>query len=120
MKTDRVVSVAEYLRFAATNVMAWNDGEKSTVNAALAQLQPRLYALSLPFPKTIYLVKTTGQEEGDAQYTRTNAIMLNAGVFGGGTDLGQLLAHEMFHVLGIQVPRRAPAGRDDGAEFCDA
>jgi hypothetical protein len=101
LKTDRPVSEAEYLRFVETNVLAWTDSEKAVVSAAIEQLEPALNKLALPLPKTVLFVRTTGREEGGQQYTRANAVVLNASILGSGPGrpLKQCIAHELFHVL---------------------
>ena len=106
VKTDQPVSEEEFMRFVRTNVLAWSDQEKATVNAAIEELRPSLDTLALPLPKTILLVRTTGREEGGQQYTRSNAIMLNASILrsGPGKALKQAIAHELFHVLSRSNP----------------
>ena len=64
MKTDAEVSEKTFLGFVATNVLEWQDSDKTIVTAALEQLRLRIESLSLPLPKTVYFVKTTGNEEG--------------------------------------------------------
>jgi hypothetical protein len=58
------------------------------------------------FPKTILLIKTTGDEEGGQQYTRANAIVLNHNILmeGHEKELRQCIARELFHVLSRQNP----------------
>ena len=62
----------------------------------------------MPWPKKIFLAKTTGLEEGNAAYTRGNVI-----VFPGSKlrqkdqGLRRLLVHEMFHVLSRANPKLA-------------
>ena len=75
MKTESDVSEKEYLEFVGKNVLAWNDAEKQKITSAFGGIQTELEALSLPFPKKVFLVKTTGNEEGGAAYTRANAIV---------------------------------------------
>ncbi len=122
MKTDAVVPEDVFLRFVGTNVLDWTPTEMSMVNASLERLRSGLERLSLPFPKTTTFIKTTGNEEGGAQYTRQNAVILNANVLGArdGKALDQCVAHELFHVLS----RQNPALRDKcyaaiGFQKCD-
>ena len=75
MKTDRTVSEEEFLAFVKASVTSWTDAEKAEVEAATDKIRPALEALSLPLPKTIALLKTTGTEEGQAFYTRDTAIV---------------------------------------------
>jgi hypothetical protein len=51
------------------------------------------------FPETVWLVQTTGNEEGGAAYCRGPAIVLpHRHVRRDDGDLERLLAHELFHV----------------------
>ena len=60
----------------------------------------------LNFPDTVYFVKTTGKEEGNAEgYTRGNFIVLNEAAFTRPFDnLVHLVAHEAFHILSRHNP----------------
>lgn len=99
------VSGAEHRAFAARCVLPWEDRERRAVAAAIAGLDARFAELGVTFPKRVLLVKTSGDEEGGAAYTRREAIMLPAKVFRGGTPaLRRLLCHELFHVLSRANP----------------
>jgi hypothetical protein len=64
MNTDKDVSERDYLRVVGESVLAWISEEQASVESAWAALTSKLEEMSLPFPKTIYLVKTSGAEEG--------------------------------------------------------
>lgn len=99
------VSGAEHRAFAARCVLPWEDHERRAVAAAFAGLDRRFAELGVTFPERVLLVKTSGDEEGGAAYTRGAAIMLPAKVFRGGTRaLRRLLCHELFHVLSRANP----------------
>jgi hypothetical protein len=103
------VSEQEYLQFVTKNVLEWTSQEKAVVQAAWETLVPQLEKFSLPFPDTIYFVKTTGDEEGGAEYTRSNAIILPSSALAPtGDSLRGTIAHELFHVLS----RHSPALRE--------
>lgn len=106
LKTNRDVSEQEYLAFVSKNVLDWAPDEKAVVQSAWASLTPRLSQFSLPLPKTILFIKTTGAEEGDTEYTRANAIILpNSGLAASHrSSLPGILAHELFHVLSRNAP----------------
>ncbi len=109
MKTDKEVSEKEYLDFVARNVREWSDAEKQKVTAALQEIPAKLTALSVPIPKKVLLVKTTGQEEGGASYTRGNAIVLTQSEVGSPAgNIRSIISHELFHV----VSRANPELRD--------
>ena len=106
MKTDRTVSQDEFLAFAKASVASWTDAEKGKVETAIGQIRPALEALSLPLPKTIALLKTTGAEEGQAFYTRDTAIVFPEGQLTAAntTPLEKTIAHELFHILSRENP----------------
>jgi len=105
LKTDREVSERDYLDFVGENVLAWNDAEKERVHSALRAIQPEFEALSLPLPQQVMLIKTTGNEEGGAAYTRANAIILpEAEVKRPVSRIRKTVSHELFHVLSRANP----------------
>ena len=106
MKTDLQISEKDYLDFVARNVLDWNADERELAQSALTELQPRLGALALPFPESILLIKTTGAEEGGAEYTRANAIVLAQSALKKAQrgNLQATIAHELFHVLSRENP----------------
>ncbi|MCH2062299.1 MAG: hypothetical protein MK194_01095 [Roseibacillus sp.] len=100
LKTDRVVLEREYLEFVGKAVVAWEEAEKEKVYLAMEGVEEALKKMALPFPKKIWLIKTTGQEEGNAAYTRANAIVFPEKFLKGGAPWVQrVLCHELFHVL---------------------
>jgi hypothetical protein len=106
MKTAEKVSEQDYLRFVSNNVLGWDSDGQAFAQSVLSNIQPRLTELSLPFPETIYFVETTGVEEGDASYTRANAIILPRSVLEKKDRqfLREVIAHELFHVLSRKNP----------------
>lgn len=106
MKTDRDVTEQEYLAFVAKNVLEWTPDDKDAVQSAFDGLAAKLSDLNLPFPKTILFIKTTGDEEGNAEYTRANAIILPQKAFAANrrSALQGIIAHELFHVLSRNAP----------------
>lgn len=106
MKTDKAVSVEEYLTFVALNVLPWDKGESARVEAELREIAQQLTGLSLRFPRTIYMIKTTGNEEGGAAYTRGNAIVLPKDQLTSMKDgMQKLITHELFHILSRENPK---------------
>ena len=104
--TDKNVSEEEYFRFVSGNVLAWTPQDKAVVESAWSALEPKLDQMVLPLPQKIVLIKTTGREEGGAEYTRANAIILTqTSVDASHRDsLEAILAHELFHVLSRANP----------------
>ncbi len=101
LKTAKDVSEDTYLRFVGESVQEWSAEDKSIISSAIASLQIRINELSLPWPEVIYLVKTTGNEEGHAAYTRSNAIVLPAVMLvqKNMALINKILVHELFHIL---------------------
>jgi hypothetical protein len=105
MKTDKIVSERDFLIFVGNNVLPWDEAEKQKIANAFRGIQPRVEALSLLFPERIYMVKTTGNEEGGAAYTRGNAIILPKAKLASETRAIQMLiCHELFHILSRSNP----------------
>lgn len=105
LRTDKDISEQEYLKFVGRNVLAWNYAEKQNVSIAFQGIQAELKALSLPFPKKVYLVKTTGKEEGGAAYTRANAIVFPLAELSVPTAKNRrTICHELFHILSRSNP----------------
>ena len=107
LKTDRVVTEAEFLAFAESAGLEWDGAEQRAIAATYAEVAPKIRALHLPLPPKIYLVKTTGQEEGDTVYTRQTAIMIPRSKTGDGRGVPRLFAHELFHVASRANPALA-------------
>jgi hypothetical protein len=106
MKTDRIVEEPEYLQFVAKETLPWSETEKTRLQAAIADISPALNGLSLPAPKPISLIKTTGNEEGNAAYTRADSIAIPAKMMTemNAQALRKLVAHELFHILTRRNP----------------
>ncbi|MEW6157333.1 MAG: hypothetical protein AB1813_07865 [Verrucomicrobiota bacterium] len=100
MQTNSSPSTEEFRQFASQQAMEWEAQEIKRFKTALSAVRERMAAFSLPLPKTILLIKTTGQEEGDAAYCRRNAIVIARKIAQNkeGT-LERLLTHELFHIL---------------------
>jgi len=110
MKTDQVISEEVYLEFVGKSVLPWDDSAKQRVEAAFYDVQAELSALALPLPKRVLLVKTTGDEEGGAAYTRANAIVFpQVELDAPAEKLQMTICHELFHVLS----RANPSLRDE-------
>lgn len=103
MQSADAVAEDEYLAFARAAAREWSNDERSRIANAFAAIEPALAALLPELAAPILLVKTSGEEEGGAGYTRAGAIMLPQAL----TDereLERLLAHEIFHVVSRNNP----------------
>ncbi|HEY5869605.1 MAG TPA: hypothetical protein VI542_29255 [Candidatus Tectomicrobia bacterium] len=101
-KTAEPTSLQEFLGFAADAGLSWTVQEKAGWKAVVNKLSDAMKGLNLHVPN-IDLVKTSGEEEGGAAYTRRRAIMLPESMTSLPTTDQRfayfLLAHEVFHVL---------------------
>ena len=99
MKTEMNVGESEFLEFAAAAALNWSQRDKVKIETAYQDIVTTINDLGLPLPEKIYLVKTTGDEEGKAAYTRGDAIFLPVNfVDSDKLDMRRLLAHELFHI----------------------
>lgn len=105
LKTDVDVSEKDFLAFLERSVRAWTPDETNRVAGAFLAIRDKLARWHLPFPATLVLVKTTGEEEFDSFYTRQNAIVFPAAeVAGRPAGLRSAILHELFHVLTCHDP----------------
>jgi hypothetical protein len=103
MKTDRQVSEKEFLEFVGRNIMAWQPDETNKIAGLVQHAGEKLAAWNLPFPAAIVFIKTLGQEEGNASYTRQNAVILpEKDVHSSGLE--ETVIHELFHILSRHNP----------------
>lgn len=105
VKTDRAVSEKEFLEFIGHSVLDWTEAEKALLVSALDRLKAPFDRLALAWPQVIYVVKTTGNEEGGAPYTRGCALILPKRVLTLSRPLDpRLISHELFHILSRTNP----------------
>jgi len=98
-------TVERLLEHVQQQVLPWTDAERESVARALASIRPRMEKLAPDlFPDTVWLIKSSGMDEGGAAYCRGNAIVLPRGMLARppGGKLDSLLAHELFHILSRQ------------------
>lgn len=108
MKTDRDISESQFLEYAASAALNWEQHEKDVVESAFRKIRTAVARLSLPLPGRIYVIKTTGREEGNAAYTRENAIILPKSILASSErEIERLLAHELFHISSRTHPKLA-------------
>ena len=105
LRVAAAVSGAEHRAFAARAVLPWTEAERGRIGAAVSGLAPRFEALGVRFPERVLLVKTSGDEEAGAAYTRGTAVMLPQGVLRSSPEaLRRLVCHELSHVLSRHDP----------------
>jgi len=121
LKTSKDATLADWKQFVSEHVRAWAGAEVETVSRSLERLKSQLATFRLPLPPTITLVRTTGEEESNAAYTRAAAIILPAKVLKyDNAQLDRLMAHELFHLLSRQDGAvRAKLYEIIGFEVCE-
>lgn len=105
MKLARAVTETEFLEFAGRSAREWSSAEREKVTVLLRSIATKFAPWKLPLPAKVWLIKTSGVEEGQAAYTRQNAIMLPASdLTNSDRELEDTLIHEFFHVLSRHNP----------------
>lgn len=105
LKTNKEVTADDLLTLYRENVTEWPDEDVRAVTAAIEAVSKRLASVHVPLPETVWMVRTTGQEESNAAYCRGPAIVLPARQLRqDAPGLERLVAHEMFHVLSTHNP----------------
>ncbi|HSJ91439.1 MAG TPA: hypothetical protein VK917_05190 [Ilumatobacter sp.] len=105
-----------YLDYVASQVLDWTDAELAQLTEIVSDMSKVLQRFQFDLPSPIYLVKTTGQEEAHAAYTRNlDTIVLPANMVaslwvpadfgdplhegGSQTYLREVVLHECFHLF---------------------
>lgn len=95
----------QWRKLVAAEVQEWDDDGRAKMTAAVESLRGRLAKLALPLPDEIYLINTSGKEEGNAAYCRGKHIVIPDVVLSRDpTQIESLLIHELFHVISNQHP----------------
>jgi hypothetical protein len=103
LKSADDVTEDEYLAFARAAAREWSNDERARLTSAFTAIQPKLAELLPELDAPVLLIKTSGEEEGGAGYTRANAVMLPQALMDA-RELERLLAHEIFHVVSRNNP----------------
>lgn len=110
-----------YFHYLMSQVRPWSAAEIEALGKIIEGVGKRFARLTFQLPEVVWLVKTTGEEEGYAAYTRGNdAISLPATKIatlwegGGGADalhptpsiesLEDIVTHEFFHLFSKNNP----------------
>jgi hypothetical protein len=100
LKTGDPVSEQAFLEYVGKQVRPWSDAERAKLTGVLEGIRPKLAAFRLALPAEVLFIKTTGEEEGRAAYTRGRAIILPQMIVDRSADhLEGLVTHELFHVM---------------------
>ena len=113
------VTAYDYLTFLNTQLRPWTAQELQGLASIFNSIQRKLMAVTRQLPDKIFLIKTSGQEEGFSAYTRhmdtivmseTKVALMTGGggdALHSGTDIGALediYIHETFHLLSKNNP----------------
>lgn len=121
LKTAKEVTLADWKQFVGKQVQAWEPADIEAVSKAVERLKDRLGEFVVPLPAVIHLVRTSGEEESNAAYTRTASIILPTKVMKYDADqLDRLLIHELFHLMNRHDgATRARLYKIIGFELCE-
>ncbi len=101
--STKEVTVKDYMKFSAEQVVKWSDDEKKIMKKVVESVSKKINTLGLKLhmPAEIEVVKSTMENEGYAAgYTRGTYIVLNETNTGDYSKrLEDLFEHELFHVL---------------------
>jgi len=123
LQSSTPIAYDDYVSFVREQALAWTPAEIETLSRTIALVRRSLEAhqLWLDLPDEIWLVKTTGAEEGNVgNYTRGDAIFMPASRNGHDAEgyLG-VIYHELFHVMTRHEPAvRKPLYAIVGFEYC--
>jgi hypothetical protein len=105
MKTDRVVTEADFLAFLGRNLLPWSIAESNKLVRVFQKAADKLKGWDVPLPPRVLVIKSTGAEEGQAVYTRQNAIIIPQRELGSPErDLEHKMLHEVFHLMSRYDP----------------
>jgi hypothetical protein len=113
----------DFVAFVSEQALEWTPEEIETLSQTIALVRKAIetHQLWLDLPEEIWLVKTTGAEEGNVgNYTRDDAIFMPAARNGHDAEgyLG-VIYHELFHVMTRHDPGvRKPLYAIIGFEYC--
>ena len=106
LNTSGEVTHKDLLEFLSYQTLDWNEKEKEKINKIFRELEPayKSYFNDI-LPEIVSLIKTTGQEEYEAAYTRKNNIYLPLTMVRWPyNELKEMIAHELFHVVSNNNP----------------
>ncbi len=110
MKTSRLVTEAELLKYLTNQARAWSSSEQTKVSNILNSIRNKLTSLNLPLPQRIPLLKTSGADEANAAYCRGGAIVLPQSYVNYDSKmLEDILIHELFHIFSTYNASWRPA-----------
>jgi hypothetical protein len=114
------VSTGQYLAFIQNQTLEWDNADKKKLRQVIAVAKPKLAKFGNHLPERIHLIKTTGNDEGAAPYTRGVSIILPERTIRQSVkSLERLFYHELFHIVSRANPKlRDELYRTIGYEKC--
>jgi hypothetical protein len=100
------VSTGQYLEFIQNQTLEWNNADKKKLGQVIVAAKPKLAKFANHLPQRIHLIKTTGNDEGAAPYTRGASIILpERFIRQSAKSLERLFYHELFHIVSRSNPK---------------
>ena len=114
------VSTEQYVAFIQDQALEWSNADKKKLLRVIAAAKPKLAKFANHLPESIRLIKTSGNDEGAAPYTRGASIILPERTIRQSVkSLERLFYHELFHVVSRSNPKlRDELYRISGYEKC--
>jgi hypothetical protein len=107
MQTDKSMSQDQFVSFVSAQALPWKPEDTSRFAPIIGSISNKIAPFALNLPEKIFLVKTTGKEEGQAAYCRkSDVIVLPQSKLNGASEkLEGTLIHELFHILSRNNPK---------------
>ena len=100
IKKTGPISTDEYIKFIQDQAVEWSKEDKIKLSEVIDKAKIKLGYLANQLPNNITFIKTTGEDEGGAPYTRGNSIVLPKRQIGqSAKSLERLFYHELFHII---------------------
>ena len=105
LQTAEAVSDEAFLEHVQQQVLAWDEEERQRLTVAATSVAEKMSPYKIPLPAEVLLIRTTGQDESGAAYTRGEGIVLPRRRSPlKPAALERLLMHELFHVISRHDP----------------
>jgi len=100
MGVNQAVPMKAFIEFISGQGLEWDRTQIQRIGNICRSALNQVESLGVKLPDTLFMVKTTGREEGNAQYTRGLAIFFpEEFVEARDSDIAETLYHELFHII---------------------
>ncbi len=100
MRTDSKAGIDEFKQHFSEQVRSFTKDEMDVINGIIEEVRPLIGNYVMYFPEETVFIKTTGREEANAAYTRSNAIILPQSMVNMNRKfLRDIIIHEFFHIF---------------------